>query len=250
MENKSNSRLFGLIGYKLSHSFSQSYFTKKYACENIVDTRYELFPLEHISALPNLLVQHPNLCGLNVTIPYKEAVIDYLDELDDTAAEIGAVNTILIRKGRLKGYNTDVYGFVTSLKGLLGSRQVESALVLGTGGASKAVAYGLKQLGIRPVFVSRNPSKGDLTYSDINASIIEKHLLVINTTPLGMSPNVETAPSLPYDLFNSHHLLYDLVYNPEKTVFLESGEKRKCSTKNGLEMLHLQAERAWSIWTK
>jgi shikimate dehydrogenase len=244
--------LFGLIGYPLSHSFSKGYFAEKFDREGIEGCYYESFPLEMIEELPELLDKYKNLKGLNVTIPYKEAVIPYLDGVDPEAQAIGAVNTIKrMPDDTLVGYNTDVYGFEQSLREKLAAASIEarSALVLGTGGAGKAVFFVLEKMGIKYQRVSRKTEKGDLTYGQINEQIIAGVQLIINTTPLGMSPHVHTFPQLPYTALNSRHLLYDLVYNPEKTIFLQKGEDRGAAFINGLEMLHLQAEKSWEIWT-
>ena len=244
--------LFGLIGYPLSHSFSKKHFSQKFANEGRDHCFYELFPLERIEAFPQLLNQHPNLLGINVTIPYKEQVIPYLSELDPAAQEIGAVNTIKIIDGKLTGYNTDSYGFERSLIEKMEKHQLSAkkALVLGTGGAAKAVLYVLKKLNIEPLTVSRNSAKGDLTYQDLNAENIQDYQLLVNTTPLGMSPNIDSCPTLPYTALNYQHLLYDLVYNPAETLFMKKGKAAGAYTINGLQMLILQAEGAWNIWTK
>ncbi|MEM8906541.1 MAG: shikimate dehydrogenase, partial [Bacteroidota bacterium] len=238
---------YGLIGYPLSHSFSKQYFTQKFAKEEIANHHYELFPLADLADLRDLIQRFPNLRGLNVTIPYKERVIAFLDEIDPAAEEIGAVNTIRIERGRLKGYNTDVYGFQESLVPLLGPQMPSGALILGTGGAAKAVAYVLTQLNIPYLKVSRS-DKGDLTYAQMDAQQLARYPLLVNTTPLGMSPQIDRCPDLPYTALSPANVLYDLVYNPEKTLFLERGAERSCQTKNGLEMLYLQAEKAWEIW--
>ncbi len=243
--------LFGLIGYPIAHSFSKKYFSDKFLKEGINDCYYELFPLKDIDELPTLINRYPNIKGLNVTIPYKELVIPFLDEIDESAKEVGAVNTIKIESGKLIGYNTDVYGFEKSLSRFLNKNQLKSinkALILGTGGASKAVKYVLNKLGKSCAFVSRNSKKGDLTYDDLNEKILSEYQLIINTTPLGMSPKTDAFPKLKYELLDSNHFLYDLVYNPEKTVFLAKGKKQGCKIINGLSMLHLQAEKAWEIW--
>ncbi|HFB99450.1 MAG TPA: shikimate dehydrogenase [Phaeodactylibacter sp.] len=251
-------REFTLIGYPLSHSFSKKYFTQKFEKENIPDCEYTLSPLENIKDFPRLLTSFSNLVGLNVTIPYKEKVIPYLDEISEEAQAIGAVNTIKIENGQLKGYNTDVYGFEKSLLSFLQKKQndtsnqkitIENALVLGTGGAAKAVVYVLKKIGIEPILVSRQSGKGDLTYADLDTPIFSECKLIVNATPLGMSPNLQSHPNLPYHRLNKDYFLYDLVYNPEKTVFLMLGNSKGAATKNGLEMLHLQAEKAWKFWT-
>lgn len=238
----------GLIGFPLSHSFSKKYFSEKFEQENIAGWQYELFPLETIEELPDLLAKNPSIVGLNVTIPYKEAVIPYLDEVDESAA-FGAANTIKIEDGKLRGFNTDVYGFEESLKPLLKTHHT-AALVLGTGGAAKAVVSVLERLGIACTYVSRRPREGQFSYKNIDKNILEKHALIVNTTPLGMYPKVEFCPDLPYKNLSDKHLLYDLVYNPNVTTFLKNGKKRGAEIKNGLEMLYLQAERAWSIWNE
>ncbi|MFK8005900.1 MAG: shikimate dehydrogenase [Saprospiraceae bacterium] len=250
----SKKRQFTLIGYPLSHSFSQKYFTEKFEREQISNHEYFLSPLEKIEDFPNLLSAHPNLAGLNVTIPYKEKILPFLDEISEEAKAIGAVNTIKIKDGKLKGFNTDVYGFEKSLLDLLSQKQknisVENALVLGTGGAAKAVVFILKKLGINPIVISRKKEKGDLTYDDLDTIIFDECRLIVNTTPLGMLPNVDSCPNLPFHRINAKYYLYDLVYNPEKTVFLTRGESQGASIKNGLEMLHLQAEKSWEIWNE
>lgn len=240
-------RLFGLIGYPLGHSFSKKYFTSKFEAEGITDCRYELFPIEHISTLPALLSGHPDLCGLNVTIPYKEQVLPYLDEPGKTA-QIGACNCILIRGGKLYGYNTDVAGFRESFRP--GLRPTDRhALVLGTGGASKAVVYALGELGIDYRFVSRKGTDaGALHYADITPELLDTYTVIINCSPVGTFPHVDEAPALPYDALSSRHYLFDLVYNPEKTRFLSEGEARGAVIRNGYDMLRLQAEEGWAIW--
>lgn len=244
-------RLFGLIGFPLSHSFSKKFFTEKFQREGIMDCRYELFPIERIDRLPDLLARHPELCGLNVTIPYKEAVIPLLHELDPLAEEAGAVNTIKIEGDKLIGYNTDVYGFRESLYNLiyrLGRGDPGGALVLGTGGAAKAVTTVLWQLEIPFIYVSRREGLPFHSYEKLEKENIAYFNLIINTTPLGMAPNTETCPPIPYEYLTDHNILFDLVYNPEETLFLKRGKIAGCATSNGLEMLYLQAERAWEIW--
>ncbi|HMQ47685.1 MAG TPA: shikimate dehydrogenase [Saprospiraceae bacterium] len=245
-------RLFGLIGYPLTHSFSKKYFSEKFEQEGIAGAHYELFPLTAIQELPELMAKQPNLVGLNVTIPYKEQVMAYLDALDAGAAAVGAVNCIHFVNGRSTGYNTDVYGFEQSLLNILKEQKnkTQTALVLGTGGAAKAVCYVLKKLEIDHRLVSRSPGIGDCTYEDLDASVVEKYQLIINTTPLGMAPKVDACPPLPYDAIGASHILFDLVYNPLETLFLQKGKERGAVVKNGLEMLHLQAERAWQIWNR
>ncbi|MCR9102216.1 MAG: shikimate dehydrogenase [bacterium] len=246
-------RLFGLIGYPLSHSFSKKYFSEKFAKAGIADACYELFPLPEIGALPELLQQHPNLAGLNVTIPYKQAVLPYLDKLSEGAAAVGAVNTIRCSGDQLEGFNTDVVGFETSLCSWLeatrGGWSGLKALVLGTGGAAKAVAFVLSRLEIPFQMVSRTPGNGRLSYEQVTPEVAAIHELLINTTPLGMSPNTASKPELPYHALGSSHYLYDLVYNPASTAFMKSGLQQGAKAMNGLEMLHGQAEAAWTIWT-
>ena len=243
----------GLIGYPLSHSFSKKYFAEKFEAEKIEGYHYELFPIPSIAQLPTLIEATTNMLGINITIPYKEQALPYLDELSEAAAKIGAVNTIKITNGHLKGYNTDVYGFEISLRELLATATIPlkemKALVLGTGGASKAVRYVLDKLGIKAQLVSRSKKEGQITYDTIDKDCLETHQILVNTTPLGMSPNDDTAPALPYDYLSDQHFLYDLVYNPEVTKFLQMGLNHNAKIMNGLEMLHLQAEESWRIWT-
>lgn len=241
------SRKFGLIGYPLTHSFSKGYFTEKFKNEGITDAIYETFPLQNIEDFVELYVREKDLIGLNVTIPYKEKIIPFLDALSDEAQQIGAVNTIKFKDGKKIGYNSDVVGFENSLLPHLKSYH-QKALILGTGGAAKAVAYVLDKLGIPFISVSRIQSEKTISYENITPAILQSHLIVINTTPLGMSPKLETFPNLPYDQLTEKHLLYDLVYNPEKTIFLEKGEEKGATIVNGLAMLHGQAERSWAIW--
>lgn len=234
---------YGLIGYPLSHSFSPGYFAKRFKEEGISDCRYDLYPLQEISQFKDLGM----MSGINVTIPYKEEVIIYLDELSIEAETIGAVNTIKYINGKKIGYNTDAYGFAHTLSPLwAGRKQPDQALVLGTGGAAKAVWYVLDQMGITFKKVSR--TKGDITYDKVDKNVIEDHHLIINTTPLGMSPNTDACPNLPYEGITEDHYLYDLVYNPEKTLFLSKGESNGAMIKNGYQMLELQADRSWEIW--
>lgn len=241
-------REFGLIGYPLSHSFSPTYFNEKFYREGFFDCSYKAFELEDLSGFKTLLKTHPDLEGLNVTIPYKQSIIDYLDEVDPAASEIGAVNTIRFKGSRCIGYNTDHVGFTESLRPFLTGKE-KRALVLGTGGASRAVCYGLQQLGIESTSVSRSPAQeSTLHYEALNKSIILDHLLIINTSPLGMYPEINKYPDIPYEFITRKHILYDLVYNPAKTIFLIKGEMEGARIKNGLEMLYIQAERAWEIW--
>lgn len=244
----------GLIGYPLSHSFSKKYFGEKFKQEEIDGFNYELFPIPTIEDLPKLIAQHPNLLGLNITIPYKQDALPYLDVISEEAQKVGAVNTIKFTDGKLTGYNTDVYGFEISLRKLLATATIPlhqmNALVLGTGGAAKAVTYVLDKLQIKPQLVSRSEKKGQITYKNIDAACMQKHQIIVNTTPLGMSPNIDTAPDLPYDFLSDQHFLYDLTYNPEVTKFLQMGLNNNSAIMNGLEMLYLQAEKSWSIWTE
>lgn len=244
--------MYGLIGKKLGHSFSADFFNKKFQQEGI-DNHYLLFPLSSIDVFPSLLEENPDLEGLNVTIPYKQEVIKYLDSLSEDAIEIGAVNVIKISLNRdspyLKGYNTDCIGFQNSLLPLL-NPEIKKALILGTGGASKAIAYVLNKLGIQITFVSRNPQKDQLGYDQLDNEIINNNLLIVNTTPLGMYPDIETYPPLPYQFITAKHVCYDLVYNPEETEFMRRSRAMGAKVKNGLEMLHLQALAAWAIWTE
>jgi shikimate dehydrogenase len=247
-------RKFGLIGYPLSHSFSKGYFTKKFQSEGIEDCEYNNYPIESISELKELLSKDPLLAGLNVTIPYKQQVMEYLDEIDSDAAEIGAVNTIKItrtaKKTFLKGYNTDAYGFSESLKKVIQPIH-KKALILGTGGASKAVAWVLKSLNIEYTFVSRKAKNiYCIEYSGLTSQIIKENTIIINTSPVGMYPNTLFSPEIPYDAITDKHILYDLIYNPEETLFLKNGATKKATTLNGLPMLYLQAEKAWEIWNK
>lgn len=248
MNNKKES-VFGLIGFPLSHSFSKKYFTEKFEKESMPNHRYELFPIPQADEFPELVQSQPNLKGINVTIPHKETVIPFLDEMDEEAAAIGAVNVIQFNGGKLKGYNSDVYGFELSLRKFLGdSPKSIKALVLGTGGASKAIVFVLKKIGIEYQMVSRRAKNDWLTYDTLTANIVSEHQLIINCTPLGTYPNVDFCPDLPYSALSEHHYLYDLVYNPAETLFLKKGKEQGAHTINGLEMLHLQAERAWDIW--
>jgi shikimate dehydrogenase len=244
-------RKFGLIGFPLGHSFSRQYFAQKFRDEKITDCSYDNYPLEKIDQFPLLVKEEPLLQGLNVTIPYKSAIIPFLDSLSKEAAEIGAVNVVKIRKSRndivLKGFNTDVTGFTESLKPWL-KIQKGNALVLGTGGSSKAVNYALKQLGMNTTMVSRASKPGCVTYSQVDSRLLRDTDLIVNTTPLGMFPETGTKPALDYSLLNEKHILFDLVYNPEVTEFLKAGKERGCTIVSGLKMLRIQAEKAWEIW--
>ncbi len=243
-------RLFGLVGYPLVHSFSKGYFTRRFEELNEPLCTYENFSIADISLFPGLVQANPSLFGLNVTIPYKESIIPFLNEMDEAAREIGAVNCIRIRNGILKGFNTDVFGFEMSIKPFL-ENHYERALILGTGGASKAVAYVLHKWGIPFHFVSRSPA-GDqeLSYDVLKADVMHHFPLIINTTPLGTYPDIDACPSLPYEGLTEKHFLYDLVYNPEETTFLRLGRLAGTKTMNGYAMLVQQAERSWQIWNE
>lgn len=243
-------RRFGLIGYPLSHSFSQKFFTEKFQREGIRDCAYENFPLPSIDALRDVLTQHPDLAGLNVTIPYKELVLPFLHHQNEVVKAIGACNCIRIDKGQLTGFNTDVIGFETSLREFLHPHH-QKALVLGTGGAAKAIHYVLQKLGIEFIEVSRNAQHArKISYDQLTPEIIASHTLIVNTTPLGMYPNVEECPKIPYEAITPQHYLFDLVYNPAKTLFLQKGEERDAVIKNGYDMLVIQAEESWKIWNE
>src|SRR5690554_2084932 len=239
-------RIYGLIGEILEHSFSSTYFMEKFARENI-DATFQNFELPKVDDFRQVIRNNPNIHGLSVTIPYKTSIIPFLDDIDAVASQIGSVNSILVRDGYCKGYNTDVFGFKSSIKPFL-EHGMERALILGTGGASKAVAYSLQQIGLDVMFVSRKPSKSQLSYTDINQNVIKSFRLIVNTTPLGMYPNVASYPDLPYQYLSSSHLLYDLTYNPALTEFLRRGKERGATVINGLSMLHIQAEASWEIW--
>ena len=240
-------RYFGLIGERLDYSFSKGYFAEKFEKENIPDCQYELYEIPSIELFPKLIKTN-SFSGLNVTIPYKEVIIPYLDELDESAEEIGAVNTVAFEGNRLKGYNTDIIGFEESVMELIGNDKVEKALVLGTGGASKAIQYVLKKLDIKPCVVSR--TKGDIRYEELSEEQLIESTLIINCTPLGTHPKIKESPPILYDHIGRKHLLYDLVYNPTTTRFMQHGIDHGSCVKNGLEMLHLQADRSWEIWNE
>ncbi|MCX2475466.1 shikimate dehydrogenase [Pedobacter sp. MC2016-05] len=246
-------KTYGLIGFPLSHSFSKKYFTEKFANEKIANHQYELFPIEDINSLADLLAENQSLCGLNVTIPHKVSVLPFLNEIEEAAEKIGAVNCICIKRFEgetyLKGFNTDAYGFQKSLQPLL-SNQHRKALIFGDGGAAKAVKYVLEKLGIEYKVVVRKAAKGTILYSEITAEILKSHKLLINTTPLGMSPNTDSFPDIDYTQLGVDHLVYDLVYNPLETAFLSKAAAEGAQIKNGLEMLYKQAEKAWAIWNK
>jgi len=244
-------KTFGLIGYPLKQSFSQKFFSEKFESEGM-EARYLNFPITSIDEFNGLLKHHPYLAGLNVTIPYKELVIPYLDEINEVAKAIGAVNVIKFKhinnKTHLIGYNTDTIGFINSIKPLLKASHTK-ALILGTGGAAKSVAYSLKKLGITYRFVSRNPTEpSQVSYANLTSEILDTYHIIVNTSPIGMYPNIDEYPDIPYQHLSPDHLLYDVVYNPELTKFLELGAKQGATIKNGLEMLYIQAEESWKIW--
>ncbi len=242
--------IFGLIGKNISYSFSEKYFSEKFENEKIKDSVYKNFDIPEITYFPQIIKRNKGLKGLSVTIPYKEEIIPYLDKLSQKAEEIGAVNCIKItKKGKLKGYNTDIFGFKKSIKPLLKPYHTK-ALILGTGGASKAVVYVLGKLGIEYKCVSRNPKKNEFSYSDISKEIMNEFSIIVNCTPVGTFPNTENCPELNYDYFSEKHLAFDLIYNPSETKFLQLAKEKGAITKNGYDMLVFQAEKAWKIWNK
>lgn len=241
---------YGIIGYPLGHSYSRGFFTDKFKKEGI-DAQYLNFPIPSAEQLREVVGENPELRGLNVTLPYKQAVIPMLDELSDEAREIGAVNVIRVRRKNgipfLKGYNSDIIGFMNSIKPLLKPNH-RKALILGTGGASRAVRVGLEQLGLDWTYVSRTPDKGRYTYDELTPEIMQDYQVVVNCSPVGMYPNNDACPSIPYEALTSDHLLFDVVYNPEETLFMKRGAERGAVVKNGLEMLYLQAVASWEFW--
>lgn len=243
-------KVFGLIGQTVSHSYSKAFFDEKFFREGLRDHHYELFPLNNINEIETLIRDTHGLSGLNVTLPYKEQVIKYLDEVDPEAKKIGAVNVIKIEDGKRKGFNTDADAFYETIEKWLPRDRTFKGLILGSGGSSKAVQEALTKLKIDFKIVSREKSKGDLTYEDLKKKprLISESLLVINTTPLGMHPNTDTMPPIDYEKFGEGHYVYDLIYNPARTLFLQRAEIRGATIKNGLEMLHVQAEKSWRIW--
>ena len=241
---------YGLIGKNISYSFSKKYFSNKFKVFHFDNCEYLNFDIENIKYFPHILAETKGLKGLNVTIPYKEEIIPYLDKLSKNAKTIGAVNTIVFsKKKKLKGYNTDYYGFKKSLKPLLEEHH-KKALILGTGGASKAVAFALRKLKIEFDFVSRTPSEYELSYNEVNDEVFDEYQIIINTTPVGTHPNIDDCPALDYSLFTPKHIAYDLVYNPEETAFLSKAKAQGATIKNGYEMLVFQAEKAWLLWNK
>lgn len=246
-------KTYGLIGYPLAQSFSQKYFTKKFKDENI-DARYLNFEIPSVDELPELLSHHPYIAGISITLPHKETVFKYLDELDETARLVGASNVLKVtwkdKKPTLKGYNTDLIGFTDSIKPILKEHHTK-ALILGTGGAAKAIAHAFDLMNIERSYVSRTPKTDkDFSYKDLTSDIINDYTIIVNCTPLGMFPEVNNCPDIPYELLGDKHLLYDLTYNPETTLFMQKGLDQGSSAKNGLEMLHCQAEAAWRIWNE
>ncbi|MGJ8745146.1 shikimate dehydrogenase family protein [Polaribacter sp.] len=250
MEEKIN-KVYGLLGKDISYSFSRGYFTEKFIDLDLKKHKYVNFDIPNISLFPAVIKEEEHLKGMNVTIPYKEAVIPFLNKLDKTAEKIGAVNTIkFTKRGDLKGYNTDVFGFENSLLPLL-KKHHKNALILGTGGASKAIAFALKKNDINYSFVSRTPKKKkEISYDDLTKEVMAKHFIIINSTPIGTSPEIEKSPNIPYEFLTKNHLLFDLIYNPAETTFLSKGKEKGATIKNGYEMLQLQAEESWRIWNK
>ena len=243
-------KLFGLLGRNISYSFSRGYFSEKFAKERLAQYEYTNFDIPTIAEFPKVIAQYrAHLAGMNVTIPYKEAVFPFLDEIDAEAREIGAINTIkILENNKLKGYNTDVYGFEQSLKPLL-QPQHQKALILGTGGASKAVAYAFKKLQIDFLWVSRTPANSQtISYAQITKELMRSYTIVVNCSPVGTFPNISASPAIPYQFISAEHILFDLIYNPKETSFLTQGKQQGASIKNGYEMLVLQAEKAWEIW--
>ncbi|MFY9242858.1 MAG: shikimate dehydrogenase [Polaribacter sp.] len=249
MIEKEKNKIFGLLGKNISYSFSRGYFTEKFKELNLNNYKYVNFDIQKIEDFPSIIEEYKNLKGINVTIPYKEEIIPFLSKLDKTAKKIGAVNTIkFTKRGNLKGYNSDIVGFENSILHLI-EKHHKKALILGTGGASKAIAYALKRNKIKFKFVSRDPSsKKEISYESLSKQIIEDYTIIINSTPLGTSPDIEKYPNIPYQFISERHLLFDVIYNPEITVFLSKGKKQGAKIKNGLEMLELQAEESWRIW--
>jgi len=240
---------YGLIGKDISYSFSERYFNEKFNELNLDNCAYQNFDIDTIKIFPKIIQKTKNLRGLNVTIPYKEEVLNYLDEIDKEADDIGAVNTIkILKNGKLKGFNTDIYGFNRSITKQLKEHH-QKALILGTGGASKAVIFALKKMNVEVLSVSRNPTKSDeISYGDISESIINECTIIVNCSPVGTHPNTEECPNIPYQYITSRHLMFDLIYNPSRTLFLKKGLEKGSTICNGLEMLELQAENAWEIW--
>lgn len=239
---------YGIIGNPLGHSFSKGFFTEKFAREGI-DAEYLNFQIPEIGKLTEVLQENPELRGINVTLPYKTEVIPFLDELSNEAREIGAVNVVQIRNGHLKGFNSDIIGFTRSIQPLLKPHH-RKALILGTGGASRAIRVGLTRLGLKWKYVSRTPREGMITYEDITAETLREYEVIVNCSPVGMFPKVDECPAIPYEFLTQDNLLYDLVYNPENTLFMKKGALQGAVVKNGLEMLHLQAIASWEFWNE
>lgn len=248
-KNEKNKHLFALLGRNIAYSFSRGYFTEKFELLDLHNHEYVNFDIQEIEDFLEVITKNKGILrGMNVTIPYKEVIFPYLDKIDKKAKKIGAVNTIKItKKGKLKGYNTDEFGFRKSIKPLLKPFH-KKALILGTGGASKAIAFALKKLNIDYMFVSRTASKSAILYENINEDILKKYTIIINCTPLGTHPKIDVCPNIPYQFLTENHVLYDLIYNPKETLFLQKGKEQGATIKNGLEMLELQAEKAWKIW--
>lgn len=238
---------YGLIGYPLGHSFSRRFFNEEFFPEHHIEAEYLNFEIEKAELLLDVVKEHPMLRGLNCTIPHKQAIIPLLDSISPEAEEIGAVNVIRIREGRMKGFNSDIIGFMDSIRPLLKSHH-RRALVLGSGGASKAIWAGLKRFGIEPTQVSRRSGGNALTYGDLTQEVMAEHEVIVNCSPVGMFPHVDECPDIPYDMLTSRHLLYDLVYNPTETLFMKKGSAAGATVKNGLEMLRLQALASWKFW--
>lgn len=244
-------RKFGLIGYPLGHSFSKKYFTEKFRRENITECSYENYPLTEIKQVTELIENEPDLAGFNVTIPYKSEIIKYLTAIDPEAAEIEAVNVVKVTRlnkaHELHGFNSDITGIRASLQPFINATGM-NAVILGTGGSSKSVAYVLRKWGLNTILVSRNPCQGTISYDELNAGVLAGAHIIVNTTPLGMFPDIESSPEIRYDYLNPSQILFDLVYNPEETKFMKMGAERGCTIIGGLKMLHTQAEEAWDIW--
>ena len=251
MIGEEKNKLYGLLGKNISYSFSRGYFTDKFEKLKLKKSKYVNFDLQNIEDFPSIIDENEHLKGINVTIPYKEEIIPFLSKIDKTAKKIGAVNTIkFTKRGNLKGYNSDVVGFENSLIPLL-KKHHKRALILGTGGASKAIAYALKRNDIKYKFVSRNPEgKKEISYDSLTKEVMEKHTIIINSTPLGTFPDIDKCPNIPYQLITKNHILYDLIYNPAISTFLSKGKEKEAITKNGLQMLELQAEESWRIWNQ
>jgi shikimate dehydrogenase len=250
MEEKKN-KVFGLLGKNISYSFSRGYFAEKFELLGLNKHEYKNFDIQDISGFSSIIKDETCLKGINVTIPYKEEVMQYLDIIDNTAKAIGAVNTIkFTKRGNLKGYNTDVVGFENSISPYFKSHH-KFALILGTGGASKAIAYALKKNKIQYKFVSRKPSgKEEISYNDVTNEVLNKYHIIVNCTPIGTSPDIHVSPNIPYQFLSEKHLLFDLIYNPEISAFLAKGKQQGASIKNGFEMLEMQAEESWRIWNE